>query len=271
MVITIILQVLSRPLNAVAKTRFLANTASTNPKCPIRSALINSGAMGRQKESMKNSKLDWKGVGQFLAVLVQVWTIIKLVVVREKVRLEILDWMVGDGEQDFRNLVYGLTDKYNEYLLRQKQLSERDIDFDSTPVCPPGLTIAPDSDQITSRVRGKRKLSDIRTRLHLDAGQTNVTWVKGYDLKTRLEGQEVYGVQLLEYYLKHLDRIPEDWKRKGSIFFWGTIFCDDKGDLYVRCLEWRGMNWVLNYRWLGYNWGVNDPAAISEESSESKP
>ena len=215
---------------------------------------------------MKNSKLDWKGVGQFMSVLVQVWTIIKQVVVRENVGLEIVDWMVGDGEQDFRNLVYGLTDKYNEYLLHRKQLAESVIDFDSTPVCPPGLTIAPDSDQIKTRVCGKRNLSEIRVGLHLDDGQTNGKWVKGYDLKLCLEGQEVLGAQLLDFYLKHLDLIPEDWKKKGWIFFWGTIYRGAYGSLYVRCLLWDGTRWVSHYCWLGYDWDDNSPAAVSASS-----
>ena len=216
------------------------------------------------------SKLDWKGVGQFMAVLVQVWTIIRQVVVRERVGLEILDWIIAEGEQVFRTALYDLTDKYKEYLLYQKRLAESVIDFDSTPVCPPGLTIASDSVQIKSRVRGKRKLSDIRTRPHLDDGQTKGRWIKGYDLKTRLEGQEVCGAQLLDFYLEHPDLIPEDLKKKGRIFFWGTIYCVAGGSLYVRCLDWDGTRWVLSGRWLDYGWCGNCPAAVSASTSESK-
>ena len=45
-----------------------------------------------------NGKLDWKGVGQFVAVLVRIWTIVKTVVNDGKVGLEMLDWIVGQGE-----------------------------------------------------------------------------------------------------------------------------------------------------------------------------
>lgn len=219
---------------------------------------------------MKNSKLDWKGLGQFMAVLVKVWTIIRQVVVRERVGLEILDWIIAEGEQVFRTALYDLTDKYKEYLLYQKQLSESVIDFNSTPVCPPGLTIAPDSEQIASRVRGKRNLSEIRVGLHLDDGQTNGRWLGGYDLKAKLEGQPVLGAQLLDFYLEHPDLIPEDWKKKGWIFFWGTIYHGASGSLYVRYFAWNGTGWYSGCHRFDGTWNDSGPAAVSASTSEGK-
>ena len=168
---------------------------------------------------MKNNRLDWKGVGQFMAALVQIWTIIRHVVVRQRVGLEIIDWIIGEGEQIFRTALYELTDKYNEY---KESLpsgpKDHGIEFDAVPFCPAGLTIAPDSDQIKTRVRGKRNLSEISIRLHLYDGQTNGKWLNGYYLKVKLDGQEVFGAQLLDFYLEHPDLIPEDWKKKGWIY-----------------------------------------------------
>ncbi len=359
------------------------------------------------------NKLDWKGVGQFVAVLVQVWSLIKEVVVETKVGLEILGWIVGDGREWFKRFLGELVAEYKKSLPSEpeedhvidfdskavcpeglkvasadwqiesrvrgfhkpediqislgisilptgtltlnrgyevcKQLralraqvlgpqlldfylkhpnlvpeevktgdwvcfwgtvyegesrnvyvrclrwdgtslvqgrfrlgdlwtkcfkvavwvsprktkKEHIIDFDSAPAIPAGLTIAPDGDQITTRVRGKRNLSSIKIRLHLDDDQTNGKSVKGYDLKAKLEGQEVFGAQLLDLYLKHLDFIPEYWKTKGLIFFWGTIYRDDNGNLYVRYLCWSGTRWVKNCHWLGGGWDDSGLAAVS--------
>ncbi len=219
---------------------------------------------------MKNSKLDWKGVGQFMAVLVKVWTIIRQVVVREKVGLEILDWMVGDGEQDVRNLMYGLSDKYKEYLSLQRQLAESVIDFDLAPFCPLGLTVAPDSDQISSRVRGKKKFNEIRIRLYADSSQSQRDETSGKDLKAKLEGQEVFGAQLLRFYLENPDFIPEDWKNKGLIFFWGTIYHNILGNTCVLYLCWTETRWSLGCRDLSGDWPEDLLAAASEKPSESQ-
>lgn len=224
--------------------------------------LKNSGAMGRQKESMKNSKLDWKGVGQLVAVLVQVWTIIRQVVVREKIGLEILDWIVGEGEKSFKTFLYALVETYQNSL-PQKPKTEYIIDSDAIPNIPSGLRLADDGDQIVSRVKGKRNLSDIKVSLHLDVGQTDGKLVKGYDLKSRLEGQAVLGAQFLDFYLEHPALIPEDWKKKGWIFFWGTIYRDVSGHLCVRYLNWRGARWVSPFNWLGRDWNYRHPAAVS--------
>ena len=213
---------------------------------------------------MKNNRLDWKGVGQFMAALVQIWTIIRHVVVRQRVGLEIIDWIIGEGEQIFRTALYELTDKYNEYK-ESLPSGPKDhvIEFDAVPFCPAGLTIAPDSDQIKTRVRGKRNLSEISIRLHLYDGQTNGKWLNGYYLKVKLDGQEVFGAQLLDFYLEHPDLIPEDWKKKGWIFFWGTIYRDYRGNLCVRFLFWNGTRWDSRYDWLACGWLDDSPAAVS--------
>ncbi len=227
--------------------------------------LKNSGAMGRQKESMKKSKLDWKGVGQFMAMLVQVWTIIRQVVVRERVDFEILDWITGEGEQAFRNILYMLTDEYNKYKkkLLVMGLVEHVIDFDAVPTIRICFRLADVSDQIASRVRGKKKLSDLKLNLYLDDFQAGGGFLEGYDLKTKLEGQKVLGAQLLDFYLEHPDLIPKDWNKKLRISFWGTIYRGADSHLYVRCLCWNGMGWDSEYDRLNCAWFPDSPAAVS--------
>lgn len=140
------------------------------------------------------------------------------------------------------------------------------IDFDANPFCPTGLTVAPGSDQIAGRVRGKVRFDQIAVSLYLDDDQANNRLVGGYDLKKKLEGKNVLGAQLLDFYLKHPNLIPEDWKTKGWIFFWGTIYCDGDGNLYVRCLRWRGTRLISAYCGLDVGWNDNCPAAVSASS-----
>ncbi len=205
------------------------------------------------------NKLDWKGVGQFVAVLVQIWTIIKGVVDETKVGLEILGWITSDGGEWFKNFLRELVVEYKKSL-------EHIINFDSVPTIPQGLMIASDSDQVRTRARGKRGLSAIKIQLHLDVRQANGMRINGYNLKHFLEGEEVLGAQLLDFYLKHLDLIPEDWNKNRRIFFWGTIYCGVRGSLHVRFLYWNGSRWVSDYFWLARVWDGNDPAAVSASS-----
>lgn len=200
------------------------------------------------------SKLDWKGVGQFLKVIVDLVTIVKDTMSQMKVGLEILGWLIGEGKSVFVEWLNGLGLKYLASLV---------IDFDVGPSAPKDLSIAPESGQIASRVRGKKSLSEIKVRLHLDSGQEGGGWIGGYNLKLKLEGQEVYGAQLLDFYLAHTELIPEDWKTKGWIFFWGTIYRAENGRLCVRCLHWFGTRWVSRCFRLDDDWNDLNPAAVS--------
>ena len=207
------------------------------------------------------NKLDWKGVGQFVAVLVQIWTMIRVVMIETQVGLEILGWIVCDGREWFKRFLKELVAEYKKSLPSEPE-KDHVIDFDSAPTIPANLTIAPDSDQIAGRVRGKRKLSDIKIRFHLDVGQTDGKYLRGYDLKAKLDGKAVLGAQLLDFYLKHPELIPEDWKTKGVICFWGSIYCGAFGGHFVRCITWQKMKWVSNYFRLDYKWYGSDPAAV---------
>lgn len=214
-------------------------------------------------------KLDWKGVGQFVAVLVQAWTVIKKVMVETKTGLEILEWFAKDERKLVTAWLQLLVEQYNKSLHKDsakdslEPIKEHVIDFDSVPTIPEGLRIAADSVQISSRVRGKRNFSEIRIRLHLDDSQKGSKLSDGLHLKNGVEGQEVFGAQLLDFYLEHPDLIPEDWKKKGWIFFWGTIYRDANGSLFVRYLLWYGTRWVSSCRWLDRDWLDDGPAAVS--------
>lgn len=56
---------------------------------------------------------------------------------------------------------------------------------------------------------------------------------------------------LLDYLLAHPDLIPKECKGK-RVYFWGTIYHDSYGSLYVRYLRWHGRQWRWRYSiWIG--------------------
>jgi hypothetical protein len=62
--------------------------------------------------------------------------------------------------------------------------------------------------------------------------------------------------------LANPELIPEEWKGK-FIFFWGTIYRNSDGSLYVRYLNWNGDQWNWNFNCLDNDWNDNNPAAVS--------
>jgi hypothetical protein len=97
--------------------------------------------------------------------------------------------------------------------------------------------------------------------LYLSKKQQGGT-IGGHDLRKELEGrQPVMNANMLEFYLKNTHLIPSEWKDK-AIFFWGTIYRDVGGNLYVRYLYWRGDHWDWNFDWLGNDWNVSNPAVV---------
>jgi hypothetical protein len=83
----------------------------------------------------------------------------------------------------------------------------------------------------------------------------------GTELRKGLESLPVMNANLLEFCLAHTWLIPEDWKGK-AVFFWGTVYRDGSGSLYVRYLYWSGERWYWDSYWLGNAWGDDSPAAL---------
>jgi hypothetical protein len=108
--------------------------------------------------------------------------------------------------------------------------------------------------------------------LHLEPEQKD-GFIKGEILAERLKKTALNGNHL-DYLLKHPELIPDSWKGQ-YVYFWGTVYRDADGRLFVRCLYWRGGRWDWGYDWLGGDWYVSNPAAvsasISTQTSEPKP
>ncbi|MDP2789853.1 MAG: hypothetical protein Q8O51_01880 [bacterium] len=135
-----------------------------------------------------------------------------------------------------------------------KQL-ENVIDLDASPICPGSLTVE------EHQKGGSFRWDPAKVQLYLSKPQSKGKVIGGLDLRKDLVGKPVFNACLLDYLLAHPHLIPEEWKGK-CIFFWGTIYRDSDGRLFVRCLYWRGGQWQWNYYWLGLGWYGDDPAAL---------
>jgi hypothetical protein len=102
---------------------------------------------------------------------------------------------------------------------------------------------------------------------YLDDGQKNGKYIVGNKLRQRLADKPVLNANVLDYLLANPDLIPDEWKQDESgntryIFFWGTIYRNRGGSLYVRYLFWDDGRWGWSCHWLGGDWCGDDPAAV---------
>lgn len=85
--------------------------------------------------------------------------------------------------------------------------------------------------------------------------------IVGTDLRGQLREQPVLNACVLDYLLANPHLIPDSWKNKW-VYFWGTVYRDSDGNLFVRCLVWGGDRWRWRYDWLDDHFGSHDPAAL---------
>ena len=129
------------------------------------------------------------------------------------------------------------------------------IDCDSDPFIPDGWTVE------EHRKGGQFQWDSAKVSLYLSKRQKGGKLITGDDLRREPEGQPVLNANVLDYLLAHPELIPDEWKGK-YIFFWGTIYRNRVGRLYVRDLAWNGDGWRWSYRWLDSVWFSDNPAAI---------
>lgn len=109
--------------------------------------------------------------------------------------------------------------------------------------------------------------------LHLEPEQ-KIRYISGTEMRTRMEGKGM-SAAVLDYLIEHPEETPESWKKNENgdinfIFFWGTIYRDSIGDLYVRCWYFHGGQWQSNHcRWLDDHWGGQNPAAVLASTPNS--
>ena len=148
-------------------------------------------------------------------------------------------------------------------LASQAQLLESHvIDCDSEPFCREGWSV---EEHIKG---GQLKWNPNRLRLWQSERQKDGT-VGGNELQKQLKDQPVLNANVLRYLLKmenwHL--IPTIWREievdDGSVCFWGTIYRDSVGNLFVNTLCCDHDGWFQNYKNLNDHWDNCDFAVVS--------
>ena len=99
-----------------------------------------------------------------------------------------------------------------------------------------------------------------KIELFLAEGQKD--GIKGRQLRSMLAEKLVLNANILDYLLKNPKLIPESWKDK-YVFFWGDVYRDSFGNLYVRYLYWGDDGWRWVYFWLDNVFYGDCPAAVS--------
>lgn len=112
--------------------------------------------------------------------------------------------------------------------------------------------------------------------LYRSEHQLNGKSILGHELRTEIEGrpEAKLPAALLDYLVEHPLLWPESWKKDVGgnttyIYFWGDLFRDSDGPLYVRYGYWKGGGVVSGCRWLVYPWNGLNPAGSL--SSSTKP
>ncbi|MBA3789207.1 hypothetical protein H0X32_02330 [Patescibacteria group bacterium] len=103
--------------------------------------------------------------------------------------------------------------------------------------------------------------------LWLAEGQKNDKVIEDNKLRTEVVKKSPFNANVLDYLLANPDLIPEEWKKDEKsntrhIFFWGTIYRDSLGSLYVRYLCWGDGRWYWGSYCLDYHWNGRSPAAM---------
>ena len=133
------------------------------------------------------------------------------------------------------------------------------VDCDADPFLPEGWKVE------SHKKGGSFEWNPAKVKLHLAPSQQNGKCVQGHKLREELANEPVLNANVLDFFLKHPELIPEEWK--GSyVYFWGTVCRNSDGALYVRYLCWDGSHWGWDYYWLGHDWDDDCPAACSQVS-----
>ena len=128
-----------------------------------------------------------------------------------------------------------------------------DLSVESHPV---GIGVV----TLEKRADGQLYIDGKKVILYLSKKQINGNVIPGDNLREELSGKKILNANILDYLLAHPELIPEDWKGR-IIFFWGTIYRQPHGSLYVRFLCLGQTEWYWGIYWLGIYCDGNHPAA----------
>jgi len=127
--------------------------------------------------------------------------------------------------------------------------------------------------KVEQHIKGGKFIFDLASVfLYLSKKQQNGGYILGDDLRKELRRKPILNANVLDYLLAHPEIIPEEWKKNASgntryIFFWGTIYRDSDGSLYVRSLYFSEGRWFWSCRRLDLRWHGSHPAVVVAPAS----
>lgn len=223
------------------------------------------------KEKLKH-KIDWKQFGQFLKMVLDLFTIVTTELKKRKVGPEILEWMTGPGKAVFADeCLVPLVDEYDEWRNasakngKQKPLTA-EVDLDADPVAPfdgakrtkhqkqgkVAVEYRPDEDELY--VKGKKVVP------WFSDAQKSGKVVRGDILQPEAEQNNPLNATLADWLYGAQEFIPQKWQ--GRVwFFWATEWSDSGRYRCVRCLRWHGSRWYRVHDWLESGWYDGFPSA----------
>ncbi len=219
------------------------------------------------------AKLNWKEVGRFVAVLVQLITVITNVFKKVKVGPEIIDWLVGSGKDIFVGKLEELAAEFvkanTPEVPKPALVPEPEID----PMIRADCSVRPSYPDWVKTVMhpelenaGPAEYSAESIEQWLHDGQKDGKWTTGNNVYAKLQEKDN---ELLKTCLGLRDL--EEIQKKGIAFFrkyfagkavfgWSGVVRSRFGDLVVPFLCEGGGEVVLRWRWLGVVWSGRGPA-----------
>jgi hypothetical protein len=138
-------------------------------------------------------------------------------------------------------------------------VAEHTIDLDADPFVPVPWTVE------THRKGGQLEWNPDTVTLFLTPYQRFVGGVRGEALLEEIAHKPVINANMLDWLLAHPHLIPESWEW-NDVVFWGTIYSDRDGRLYVRYLHLCAFGlWIWFYLELKYDFYDGFPAAVLVE------
>lgn len=142
------------------------------------------------------------------------------------------------------------------------------IDGDLNPRIPSGFYLTGEGTEhrkmgkvtLEKRADGKLYANGVEVVSYLSPKQKDGRYIQGHKLRKELKDKQVLNACILDALLANPQLIPDEWKT-GYTYFWGTIFRDAGGSLYVEYLYWNGGRWYWICDWLDYGWSDDSPAA----------
>jgi hypothetical protein len=113
---------------------------------------------------------------------------------------------------------------------------------------------------LEKRPDGKLYANGVEVVRHLSLNQQNGRRIQGHNLRKELNDVQVLNACIMDALLANPQLIPYEWKT-GVTYFWGTIFRNALGLLYVEYLYWRDGQWNWECIWLDSDWYGRRPAA----------